>query len=240
MCSAVHDVCICVCFRGCLYLWHLTFFPAFKRPCCWFLKNPVVYILGRAVLKHVVVITRALDVHGFIAGSTRVGVIVGSFNITNNAHVIFHDLTIVSDSSRPVIDADEGASAEVRNSRIVRESTFNSLLTIGNVTLSYSREVVVSPGVMKFLKASLLGSIAGAGLYWAWLLPLLWTAGGPIAAGPASVVFGSMALGWSATMGTVAFVATGGVVVPAIVLAALFGTGKFQHGWQRLKRWWRS
>lgn len=57
-----------------------------------------------------------------------------------------------------------------------------------------------------------LGGAIGAATYWAWLLPLLSAAGGPITAGPASVVFGAYALGWNATMGTTAFASLGSVL----------------------------
>ncbi len=196
---------------------------------------PVIYVLGAAEAAKPISISCDIDLKGFIAGSTRLGVFTGTLKISTGT-VNIDSMVLVSNSGNVCIDAadNDGVNVTVCTSILMRESSFNTTLIRGSrVQLRQSKQLVKPPGMTKALKAAGAGAGGGALLYWAWLTPMLVSAGAPITAGPASAVFGSVALTWSATMGTAAFACTGLVAAPVVTFAGYLAYGKLQQ-------WWRS
>lgn len=85
---------------------------------------------------------------------------------------------------------------------------------------------VTKPGSLRELATAIaIGGATAAAVYGAWLFVLLALAGGPISAGPATAVFGGMALHWSGTLGATVFAMFGAAVGPAGFM-----------GWRLLRR----
>jgi hypothetical protein len=168
-------------------------------------------------------LNKTLKIRGYAHGTNdgRIGSLVGNLKLSNSAketegHVIFEDMMIYSGDHRDVINIGEGVKVEADNTLLFKEDSFNDALVRHPERVVAGCEFdirVTAPGFLKKLSRHAFGgAIMGGLVYAGWLFVLLFAAGGAITAGPASILFGPMALHWSGTMGLFAFGFSGGIL----------------------------
>lgn len=160
-----------------------------------------------------------LRIVGFLHAGMAIGTIAGTLSFENSDNdnlgiVHLDNLLIHGKKTGIVVKIDHRVTVIPNNTSILRESSYDKKLVHNSDRVRGNfKEIIVPPGSLKKMAMYTVGGAAvGATVYGVWLFALLFAAGGPISLGPAAMVFGPMALGWSGTLGTAVFSIIGGTV----------------------------
>lgn len=195
--------------------------------------NPRITVYGEHNIGRLTVSIPRLTIDGMLVmGVGMVGTLIGCLKLQASG-ITIKDLNLRAVDHSPCIagDSDQRPINKVRLANVVfeRDDTFNGSIDsfVENIEIEDTTDRPVPnrpridarlPQVGRYVFSAAAGALIGAVVYWVALFPMLVAAGGAISAGPATAVFGPLALHWSAAMGTTAFAVTGSGISSLTVL----------------------